>query len=197
MRTSRNYQFTAGLLSRCLHGQRSTACCPGEPSSASKACIPALQLHDLLCVHQASPLRVTSVMLNLHQLLLLPPYVQASPYAMALAAGQLRLRCAVAALLLLCAAVPAEPALTFQDVRRIALASSGSAPPGANQRLATADGLAKAKALNIPINERAIAEHPALAQVCESQASSRHGVLCRRAAGYHCRIGLRARRLLA
>jgi hypothetical protein len=119
-------------------------------------------------------------MLFMHQLLMLGHLLQASPYEMALAAGQTRLRCAAAALLLLCAAVPAEPALTFQDVRRIALASSssGSAPPGANQRLATGDGLAEAKALGIPINEAAIAEHPALAQVMRMHSLMSHGTAC-------------------
>ena len=117
-------------------------------------------------------------MLFMHQLLLLGQLLQASPYEMALAAGQLRLCCTLAALLLLCAAVPVESALSFQDVRRIALASSGSAPPGANQRVALADGLPKAKALGIPINEAAIAEHPALAQVMSMRSPMSHGTAC-------------------
>lgn len=92
--------------------------------------------------------------------------------AMALSASRVGL-----ALLLLCAAVPVEPSLTFEDVRRIALASSGSAAPAANQRLATADGLAKAKELGIPIDVAAIKEHPALAQVaCKHPVAARHAM---------------------
>jgi hypothetical protein len=120
-------------------------------------------------------------MLFMHQLLLLGQLLQAGPYEMALAAGQLRLCCAVAALLLLCAAVPVEPSLTFEDVRRIALASSGSGSQAGNQRFATADGVAKAKALGIPINSAAIAEHPGLAQVARTNSitdESWHGIAC-------------------
>lgn len=77
-----------------------------------------------------------------------------------------RLACALAALLLVAvaSAVPVEPVLTAEDVRRIALASA----PGsgaANARVAAASGLQQAKALGIPINQALLRNVPTTAQV--------------------------------
>lgn len=84
---------------------------------------------------------------------------------MGVAAAYLALRCASLVLLVaVAAAVPSEPALTFADVQRVALAS-GSAAAAANTRSATAGGLAQAKALGLLINRAVILDEPGLAQV--------------------------------